>query len=142
MSLNDRSKSILLQVAYKGVIMSGVGQAASLKAAVLEQFNMLVELHDELGLSPDDAPAKGRGPTGPARRTANVEKAAEIDAPKITLADGVEYYDFREQKRLKFIEAPNFPDFKTVIDPQKRGNSKWILFKGEPTEFAIDNGLV
>ena len=70
MSLSDRSKSILLQVAYKGVIEGGVGQAGSLKAAVLEQFNLLVDLHTELGLSPDDdKPRSGGG----GRQTAAME---------------------------------------------------------------------
>lgn len=136
MSLNDRSKSILLQVAYKGVIEQGTGDKSQ-KDAVLEQFNLLVDLHDELGLSPDDGKPAPRG-NGATRRAANVDKAAD-DAP-ITNIGGVDYLDYRGAKAIG-AKVPGFPDFKLASKPNAKGSSKWLLFEGEPTEFAVENGL-
>ena len=127
----SRTQSILLQVAYKGVVQYGFQEAADFKSAILRDYNVLVDLHKELGLSLEDAPKKSwGGDTAPAKKV--------VDAP-VTTFGGVDYYDYRGQKELGLIENPKHPDFKPVDTSKK---SEWILKSdGEKTKFAEANDL-
>lgn len=138
MSLSDRTKSILLQVAFKEAAEKG-DTVDAVESLTGDYFNILVGMHDKLGLSPDDAGNKpARSNSRPARGPAPArEPSVTDDAPRTTIG-GVEYFDYRGLKELGAIENPKFPDFKTV-DKKK---SFWLTTAdGEPSEFAIANDL-
>ena len=98
--MNGKSKSILLQVAFKGAIETGDVS----KAQVLDYYNLLTILHEELGIDADDAPAR---------------KAWGNSAPKAKaegigfIFNGVLFEDFRAEKEAGRQKA-TFPDFRTA----------------------------
>lgn len=132
--ITDRTKSILLQVAFKAAVSFGVVEADKVEALTSDFYNILIGMHDKLGLKPDaDKPAGRKYPT----RDSKVESAASnADVPQAVLADGNTYLDFRGLKSLGAVKE-NFPDFKTL----DRKVSKWLTKDGEPTEFAVAVGL-
>lgn len=134
--ISDRTKSILLQVAFKAAA-ENAATTDEAENLTKDYYGILVGLHDQLGLKPDEAsakPARARTP-----RTDKVTTAANgADAPEIALETGT-FLDYREMKANGTIENPRFPDFKTV-DKKK---SFWLVDKdtGEASEFATENGL-
>jgi hypothetical protein len=132
--INDRTKSILLQVAFKEAAEKSE-TTDEVESLTGDYYNILVGMHDKLGLSPDTETNKSRGSSR--TKAPDRERSVTDDAPRITV-DGVEYFDYRGLKELGAIENPKHPDFKTV-DKKK---SFWLTTQdGEPTQFAIDNDL-
>lgn len=131
--ISDRTKSILLQVAFKAA--ANTQPLEKVEEVTSDFYLILTGMHDKLGLKPDtDKPASGRKYTP---RADKVESAASnADVPQATLADGNTYLDFRGLKALGAVKE-NFPDFKTL----DRKSSKWLTKDGEPTEFAVAVGL-
>jgi hypothetical protein len=128
LSLNNKTKSILLQVAFKAAV------EVEKDAALVEEkaqifYEQLLALHDKYGIA-DQSTGDG-GSTGP-----SAAAVAEEDAPE-TVIGGVAYKDFRGLKAIPGTDlAPNFPDFKLGA------KGYWLTKKdGSPTKFAIDNGL-
>ena len=132
--ISDRSKSILLQVAFKAAIEAGNIDPDTVAGLTGDFYNVLIGMHDKLGLKPDADKPVGRKYTP---RADKVESAASnSDVPQATLADGETYLDFRGLKALGAVKE-NFPDFKTL----DRKSSRWLTKDGEPTEFAVAVGL-
>ena len=116
--MDNRSKSILLQVAFKAAVDKVDSKDIQEIGDVTEAFyHLLVELHQKLGFD-DTTAAPTAAPTSD-------------EAPVVTI-DGEQWYDYRGLKELGAVKA-TFPDFKRVSD----GQGKWLTTKnGSPTKFA------
>ena len=124
MSFDNKSKSILLQVAFKAAV------EVEKEIALVEEktqvfFEQLLALHEKYGIDNQSTSSGGGGSTS----------APETpDAPVIEI-NGENWLDYRGLKDLGAVVAA-FPDFKTP-DAKK---SVWLTKKdGSPTKFAIDN---
>jgi hypothetical protein len=144
--LSDRSKSILLQVALKeaspiSVALGGTQKeiVERLESLTVDIFNTIVGLHDKLGLKDTDPPKRSYNKSGD--RTEKVENAALKDAPRVVIG-GVEFFDYRGIKQIPGAVSPNWPDFKRTVETGDRKlDSQWLLYKGNATDFAKENGL-
>ncbi len=129
MSLNNKTRSILLQVAHKEAVEWERGAAkpdvAKVEEAAQVFYEQLLALHEQYGIEDQST-----GDSGGGGSTASDAP----DAPIVEIS-GDNYYDYRGLKGLGAVNA-NFPDFKTP-DGKK---SVWLTKKdGSPTKFAIDN---
>lgn len=120
--MDDRSKSILLQVAFKGAIDVGVPN----EEQVLTFYEMLTNLHDKLGIDPSMNDG-GRSTTR--RRTPSRAPAPEGET---FIYEGELYTDFRKAKAAPGSTVkPNYPDFKRESDNQ----GFWLYDRdGNPNE--------
>lgn len=123
MSLNNKTKSILLQVAFKAAAQQEFADNTELMRKSADFYDVLLALHEKYDVA-DQSTGGGSDSGG---STATVP-----DAPTVTI-DGVEYFDYRGLKEIGDIENPMFPDFKAVSD----GKGFWLTKKdGSPTKFA------
>ena len=133
--INGRSRSILLQVAFKAAISESLGQAKfDVKGTTANLYNMLIELHTELDINPDDGQKKSGGWTGGAAKAAPVQGETFI-------FNGVLVEDFRAAKAAPGSTVkPRFPDFKTANGQAIAGvttdsGAAWLYTPdGEPNE--------
>lgn len=124
--LSNRSKSILLQVAFKAAVDNTAPDTdfAKLEELSALYFESLIALHEKYGISDQSDTATTSGGGG----------GSTPDAPAINIS-GEEYLDYRGLKNLGAVNAA-FPDFKTP-DGKK---SVWLKKKdGSPTKFAVDH---
>ena len=108
--MNGKTQSILLQVAFKRAA-SPEGTADAVRALTAEYYAVLVSLHEQLGINPDEGAGRGRGGDG------NYAKAPRMATPAsaiaFTIADGSQWLDYRASKVDGSVK-PKFPDFKTA----------------------------
>ena len=107
--INGRSRSILLQVAFKEAARTG-GDIAAIRILTAALYNMLIELHGELEINPDDG-FSSRGGSGGRRTT----PTTPTPVGETFVYAGTLVEDFRAAKAAPGSTVkPNFPDFKTV----------------------------
>lgn len=102
--MNGKTKSIILQVAFKGAVDMGVVT----EEQVLANYELLIALHDRLGIDAEDAPKRGGG----GRKTTGTQPTGDT-----FILEGELYTDFRQAKAAGQTK-PNFPDFKRESDGQ------------------------
>ena len=124
--MNGKSKSILLQVSAK--LASEQGQFS--KENVTSIYNLLVTLHDELGIDADEGAPRSNGGGQRASRTSGPVR--EISGTLFFDAVGTKWFDFRQAK-ADGKEKPKYPDFKS----EDMQTSVWLYDQeGAPTEEA------
>ena len=129
----SKTRSILLQVAFKEAATASLGTEASVEQLTEDYYNILLNLHDKFNLSVDD---EGRGRSGgynsgPRQSTAKPTPASVVT---FTDANGTTWNDFRAAKVAEEVVAKH-PDFKTT-DNQ---TSVWAFKKdGSENEQAIE----
>ncbi len=110
--MDDRSRSILLQVAFKGAIELKEPTVPR----ITDLYEMLIELHDKLGINPQTAAKRSGGGSfsGGSQTTKGMQPTGET-----FMLEGALYTDFRAVKAdpTKNIN-PKFPDFKRESDNQ------------------------
>ena len=106
--IKGRSRSILLQVAFK----EAAGPEMTIpttKTPTTEYYNMLIELHEELNIDPEDG-GFTRGSGGGRAKSTFVKPTGET-----FIYEGVLVEDFRAAKAAAGSTLkPNYPDFKTA----------------------------
>ena|SRR3990167_273223 len=123
--MNGKSKSILLQVSAK--LASEQGRFT--KEDVTSIYNLLVGLHDELGIDADEGAPRNSGGQRAPRPSAPVR---EISGTLFFAEDGSKWFDFRQAK-ADGKEKPKFPDFKS----EDMQTSVWLYDQeGAPNEEA------
>jgi hypothetical protein len=106
--IKGRSRSILLQVAFKESVREGEDTTAT-KLRTVELYTMLLDLHDELKIDPEDG-GYTRGGGGSPRASTFVKPDSET-----FIFEGVLVEDFRAAKSAAGSTLkPNYPDFKTA----------------------------
>src|SRR3990167_5221945 len=123
--MNGKSKSILLQVSAK--LASEQGQFS--KENVTSIYNLLVTLHDELGIDADEGASRSSGGQRAPRTSGPVR---EISGTLFFAEDGAKWFDFRQAKADN-KEKPKYPDFKS----EDMQTSVWLYDQeGAPNEEA------
>ena len=107
--MNGKTKSIILQVAFKQAAVGGLS-IDQIKSTTNQLYTMLIELHTELGIEPDEGRASGGGGGG---FTPKPRMATPASAVAFTIADGSQWLDYRASKVDGSVK-PKFPDFKTA----------------------------
>lgn len=103
--INGRTRSILLQVAFKGAVEAGSPD----RETVTNLYNLLISLHEELGIDPSEGAP--RGGTG----SRNSGTGAVSPEGETFMFNGLLIEDFRAAKSAPGSTVkPNYPDFKTV----------------------------
>ena len=130
--MNGRSKSILLQVAFKGAIEIGDPTPATITGL----YETLLSLHDTLGIDSDDGPKRGGGSgwSGGSKTTALPEGTS------IFVARGTQIVDYRAAKTAGNVNA-KFPDFKTLDNSKifDGNDGVWLNDQqGNPNESILD----
>ena len=107
--INGRARSILLQVAFKAAVADALATFELVNDATTSYYNMLIELHESLGIDPSEgAPRGGTGSRNSGTGAAPVEGVT-------FMFDGHLIEDFRAAKSAPGSTVkPNYPDFKTV----------------------------
>lgn len=109
----DRTQSILLQVAFKAAVERAdeIGEIKDLTTAF---YNVLVELHDELGVT-------------------NNTEAPAIEGVHAFTYEGATWFDFRDAKEKGNVKDRH-PDFKTADNSR----SVWLRTRsGETNDDAL-----
>jgi len=104
--VTGKTKSILLQVAFKGAVETGVVN----EEQVIAYYELLMALHERYGIDPDETRNSGgsRKPTTP---------KAEQPQGETFILDGEMFTDFRAVKADPTAGLNrNYPDFKRVSD--------------------------
>jgi len=117
--IKGRSKSILLQVAFKE---AAKGNDATTINEVLEltrlYYSGLLSLHEELGIDPSDGEFTRGGGGGGARKASTFVKPQG----ETFIYNTVMVEDFRAAKAAPGSTLkPNYPDFKTVDESEIAG---------------------
>jgi len=110
MTIKGRTRSILLQVAFKeAAAIQGEG-VVDVKTLTANFYTMLLNLHDELGIDPEDGGFTRGGARSAAKTSTFVKPEAET-----FIYNGVLVEDFRAAKAApgSTVNA-NYPDFKTA----------------------------
>lgn len=111
--INGRLRSIILQVAFKQAAIDETisGEVDTIKLRTVEFYTMLLDLHDELNIDPEDGAFKSTrlGGGGPTTSTSPPVQGETF------IFDSVLVEDFRAAKAVVGSTVkPNYPDFKTV----------------------------
>ncbi len=107
--MNGKSKSILLQVAFK--MAAPIAKDATATAGLTQEFyDVLINLHTANSIDADDAPKKAGGGGG---FTPKPRMATPASAITFTNKDGIAWIDYRASKVDGSVK-PKFPDFKTA----------------------------
>lgn len=126
MALNDRSKSILLQVAFKAAVELGDASVPN----VTHYYTMLVDLHEQLGINPDASSTN----YGSGTRKSNTSGGRKPISGNPFVAKGESWIDYRQAKANDEVKQ-GFPDFKTPDNKR----SIWMYDKeGNPNPEAAD----
>ncbi len=112
MTIKGRTRSILLQVAFKEASSNddiGATDVTATKLLTTQYYTMLLDLHDELNINPEDG-GFTRGSGGGRAPSTFVKPEAET-----FIYEGVLVEDFRVAKAApgSTVNA-NYPDFKTA----------------------------
>lgn len=125
----SRSKSILLQVAFKEAVSATLGTDKSVAAQTKEFYETLIALHDDLGITIEDGGGRSGGTRAPRE-----SKPLPSTVIEFTDADGVQWVDYRPAKAASQVK-PNFPDFKTADNKR----SEWLFGQdGSENEAAVE----
>jgi hypothetical protein len=120
--MDDRGKSILLQVAFKAAVAVEVPT----EDQVISFYELLIGLHERLGINPTETKRSGGGRSSTPRTTQPTGETF--------ILDGQLYTDFRQVKATGSVKA-NYPDFKRDSD----GQAFWLYTQdGEPNAEAAD----
>lgn len=106
--MNGKTKSILLQVAFKEAA-AYASDIAAVKAVTSRLYTDLIALHDELDINPDEGGGRGGGRSfggGGAPK-----KAAPASVTTFTDGEGVVWSDYRKAKAGSEVPSGH-PDFK------------------------------
>ena len=127
--MDTKSKSILLQVAFKEATSTTMGQGVysidEVKNRTVEFYELLTQLHDELGIETAWQKRASNNTTSASPRGTTNEFGIEFEV------DGVLWRDFRSAKDAGQVKA-NFPDFKS-----ENNDSLWLTDKeGNPVPEA------
>jgi hypothetical protein len=107
--IKGRSRSILLQVAFKEAA-SLTGTVEATKPLTRGFYEMLIELHEELNIDPEDGGFSRGGGTSRSKTSTFVKPTGET-----FVYEGVLVEDFRAAKAAPGSTLkPNYPDFKTA----------------------------
>ncbi len=105
--MNGKSKSILLQVAFKGAISLGKPDTDTIRGL----YETLLVLHDQLSINADDD-ARSRGGSGwsggSGQRSTTLPEGTSVFTARDT-----QMVDYRAAKTAGNVK-PGFPDFKTL----------------------------
>ena len=106
--IKGRTRSILLQVAFKEAASEGA-DVGTTKLLTAQYYTMLLDLHDELSIDPEEG-GFTRGSGGGRAKSTFVKPVAET-----FIYEGVLVEDFRAAKAApgSTVNA-NYPDFKTA----------------------------
>ena len=115
----SRSKSILLQVAFKEAVGATLGTDSSVAETTQEFYNTLLSLHESNGITIEDGGSSGGGQRSfPAREV----KALPQEVVQFTAQDGTVWIDWRPAKAAGNAVAKH-PDFKT----KDNKTSEWLF---------------
>lgn len=106
--MNGKSKSILLQVAFKKAAEIG-GPGDKLTARTQEYYDILINLHTSNNIDADDAPRGGGG----GNYTPKPKATPPASAISFTSSSGAPWIDYRAAK-IDGSVKPKFPDFKSA----------------------------
>lgn len=111
--MDNRSKSILLQVAFKAAVETGVPNEEQTRSF----YELLTSLHDKLGINVEDsAPRRSYGGGG-----ASTPPKPKPEGAVMFMFEGASWYDYRPAKANGSV-VKGHPDFKSVDNKQ----SKWL----------------
>lgn len=137
--MNGKTKSILLQVAFKEAVTSvntqGLYANGEVKQRTLDFYKMLIDMHDELNIDAEDGRAKG-GTGGGARRAP--AKPTPDEVTTFIDNDGELWEDYRAAKAAGVVKQGH-PDFKAVNlrDNRNQRLSVWMYSsEGNPNTEA------
>ncbi len=135
--INGRSRSILLQVAFKEAATSGA-DVSEVRTLTASFYNMLIDLHAELNIDPEDGAFKSKG-----GGNSGWNKGPSAPAPQgeTFMFNGILVEDFRTAKAApgSTVKA-NYPDFKTATGDEIAGitnpkGAAWLYLQdGSPNE--------
>lgn len=125
---DNKTRSILLQVAFKEAATASLGTDNTVEALTLEYFNVLIKLHKDLGISLE----QGSGGGGGGNYAPRPAKALPEAANSFTDSEGTQWIDYRGAKAADQA-IPTHPDFKSVGTTPIR--SVW-LYKKDGSENA------
>jgi hypothetical protein len=108
--MNGKTRSIILQVAFKEAADLHLDTPEATKDTTRVFYNVLIDLHTELGIEPDEGAPRGGGGSG--GFTPKPRMATPTTAVAFALADGTPWLDYRACK-IDGSVKPKFPDFKT-----------------------------
>ena len=112
----SRSKSILLQVAFKEAVGATLGTDDSIAETTQSFYDMLIDLHESNGISIEDSGNSFRG------NRSSKSKPLPEGVTQFTDANGQTWNDFRKAKAEGNVSAGH-PDFKTTDYKQ----SEWLF---------------
>ena len=136
--MNGKTKSIILQVAFKEAAAQTGGDATACRALTSTFYTTLIELHESLGINPDEGGGKSWGgkksyETGAAKIGGGFTPPA--DAVNFTHA-GAPWVDYSASKESGSVK-PRFPDFKTAD-----GKESVYIYDQNGTPTTEGEGLV
>lgn len=115
--MNGKTKSIILQVAFKEAAADRRAQPDSLnlKAETAAHYQLLIDLHTELGIEADESAPHRSDPraSSGAAYASKPRTATPASAIPFTTSDGTTWLDYRPAKTASEV-VPGFPDFKTT----------------------------
>jgi len=112
MYMHGKTKSIILQVAFKQAAARGEDVAAT-KLLTSQFYVLLQELHSEIGIDAEDQPARGGGGGGGGGFPSKPKMETPASAVPFTMADGSTWVDYRAAKANGEV-VKGFPEFKTT----------------------------
>lgn len=119
----SRSKSILLQVAFKEAVGAVMGTQTSVADKTEEFYQTLLGLHEKLGIEIEDGnSSRSFGGSRPSRP----KKELPSTVIEFTDADGTRWVDWRPAKATGDANAKH-PDFKTIDQSKGVGQSVWLF---------------
>lgn len=128
--MDDLSKSILIQVAFKGAVDDGFEDNADLMRKTDDFYGVLTALHEKYDVYTGVQSSGRTSNSGGGGRSAYQEVK---DGAAIITIDGEDYRDLRDAKELGLLGDGNVPEFERVRD--NRGF--WLKKKdGSPTVMA------
>jgi hypothetical protein len=131
----SRSRSILLQVAFKEAVGATLGTDVSVADRTKEFYQTLISLHEELGITiEDDKPRGGGGSYRPSKPKAELPGSVI----EFTDANGTLWVDWRPAKATGDAKSTH-PDFKTLDQSKGVGQSVWLFAQdGSENEQAVE----
>lgn len=132
---DDNSKSILLQVAFKKAADNGATME-EVENLTGDYFNILIGMHDKLGIVLKDREYGNRGGGQRTAKPASRTDGEQGDGAPVVTIEGDDYFDYRAAKAAG-TKPERWPDFKKVGDRTNKG-SEWLVDKDgvTPTPFA------
>ncbi len=132
MALSNRTKSILLQVAFKSATDQQFGDNTELMRISDDFYNVLIALHEKHGID-DQSDSSNKASSSQASENRGGAYADVKAAQPIVTIEGVQYRDLRSAKEFGLLGDNNPPEFERVSD----GKGFWLAKRdGSPTKLA------